>query len=484
MIVMRKLLMMLMATAICALVTTSCVKGPDDVPPNPTPTPTPTPEEQYDAAFLKYVGGTIASNQDWGFNASVAAARGMTRGKYGQDDPRDGYALSLDPKYQKSYTKNFYDEIFKFLPEGKKVSDDIHTNFEFEDRGPFRFDIIFSYTTQDIEIGYYHYGPNQSPDDRKEKKLVTAFVQDLAKEDYFQYTKNGVTWVTPDAEMGLQMFTVAGANEVQARFFTLRDGSEEGDPIDVPVGDIVGFYVKAGDKKVYTNRYLNENQEDKYFAVLYDDNKDGILYGSYVIGLEDFDSNEDDHDCNDVIIAVNNHIEDTYPYLIIPKKPVNPTWRVIGEDLTVNNANLDFDFNDIVLDVTLTKTGADCVLQAAGAELPIAINGEYDKLEVHKLFGVKDKVMVNTNSKVGKHKDNVPPVKFQITGSFKSVDDVLIEVKRDDGKWHKLYAKRGDSACKILVTTDFVWPDEQQSIKVKYPKFEDWVKDPSVVWYP
>ena len=157
---------------------------------------------------------------------------------------------------------------------------------------------------------------------------------------------------------------------------------------------------------------------------------------------------------------------------------------MIGEDLTVNNANLDFDFNDIVLDVTLTKTGADCVLQAAGAELPIAINGEYDKLEVHKLFGVEDKVMVNTNSKVGKHKDNVPPVKFQITGSFKSVDDVLIEVKRDDGKWHKLYAKRGDSACKILVTTDFVWPDEQQSIKVKYPKFEDWVKDPSVVWYP
>ena len=270
MIVMRKLLMMLMATAICALVTTSCVKGPDDIPPNPTPTstptPTPTPEEQYDAAFLNYVGGTIASNQDWGFNASVAAARGMTRGKYGQDDPRDGYALSLDPKYQKSYTKNFYDEIFKFLPEGKKVSDDIYTNFEFEDRGPFRFDIIFSYTTQDIEIGYYHYGPNQSPDDRKEKKLVTAFVQDLAKEDYFQYTQNGFTWDTPDAAMGLQMFTVAGANEVQARFFTLRDGSEEGDPIDVPVGDIVGFYVKAGDKKVYTNRYLNENQEDKYFG--------------------------------------------------------------------------------------------------------------------------------------------------------------------------------------------------------------------------
>ena len=474
--------MMLMATASCALVTTSCVKGPDDVPPSPTPTPTPTPEEQYDAAFLNYVGGTIASNQDWGFNASVAAARGMTRGKYGQDDPRDGYALSLDPKYQKSYTKNFYDEIFKFLPEGKKVSDDIYTNFEFEDRGPFRFDIIFSYTSQDIEIGYYHYGPNQSPDDRKEKKLVTAFVQDLAKEDYFQYTKNGVKWDTPDAEMGLQMFTVAGANEVQARFFTLRDGSEEGDPIDVPVGDIVGFYVKAGDKKVYTNRYLNENQEDKYFAVLYDDNKDGILYGSYVIGLEDFDSNEDDHDCNDVIIVVNNHLEDTYPLLRIPK----PTWRVIGEDLSAEE-NTDFDFNDIVLDVTLTKEGAECVLQAAGGQLPLRVNYD-DNLEVHKLFGVDQKMMVNTinlekHPELKQYKVDKDPVKFSIKGSFKSVYDVVIQVQKGN-QWHELYAKPGGSACKILVKPTFKWPDELESLKVVYPKFIDYVNDPNVKWYP
>ena len=91
--------------------------------------------------------------------------------------------------------------------------------------------------------------------------------------------------------------------------------------------------------------------------------------------------------------------------------------------------------------------------------------------------------MVNTNAPKGVKKD---PVKFSITsitGSFKSVKDVKIEVKKD-GNWHELYAKTGESACKILVTTDFVWPDEQQSIKAKYPKFVDWVKDPTVVWYP
>jgi hypothetical protein len=165
---------------------------------------------------------------------------------------------------------------------------------------------------------------------------------------------------------------------------------------------------------------------------------------------------------------------------------VNPTWRVIGEDLSASE-NTDFDFNDIVLDVTLTKEGADCVLQAAGGQLPIRINGENGGklLEVHEMFGVDQKTMVNTNAdKKGLPSAKKDPVSFSITGSFSSVKDVKIEVKKQDGKWHELYAKTGDSACKILADTTFKWPDEQQSIKEVYPKFEDWVKDPTVVWYP
>ena len=75
----------MMATAICALVITSCVKGPDDIPPSPTP-PTPkTPEQKYNDAFNEYVEATssnpISRDQDWGFGLSkVAGARGFTRG--------------------------------------------------------------------------------------------------------------------------------------------------------------------------------------------------------------------------------------------------------------------------------------------------------------------------------------------------------------------------------------------------------------------
>ena len=483
---MKKLLMPLMATAICALLTTGCVKGPDDIPPSPpSPTPTPTPEEEYDAAFLNYVGVDINKNQDWGFNASVAAARGMTRGS------EDGYYIT-DSYSTKYFSKSFYDAIFDRLPDGKKVPENIQQNFEFQDNGPFRFDIVFSCTlVKDIEIGYYHYGKDETPDKRKEVMLVQSLDRDLPTKAYYQYSiystpsETSGQWETPDAALGYNMFTVYNAKAVHTKMITLRDGSEESDPTkDVPVNDRVGFYVKINGKTYYTNRYLNDNEEDKYFAVTYDEKQGEKLYNSWVVGIEDLYDN--DYDCNDIIIAVHKNLEPNYPTLITPEKPVNPTWRVIGEDLSASD-NTDFDFNDIVLDVTLTKDGADCVLQAAGGQLPIRINGENGGklLEVHEMFGVDQKTMVNTNAdKKGLPSAKKDPVKFSITGSFKSVKDVKIEVKKDDGKWHELYAKQGDSACKILVDPTFPWPDEKESLKAVYPKFTNYVTDPSVKWYP
>ena len=477
---MKKLFLPLMATAICAVLTTSCVKGPDDIPPSPTPTPTPTPtpEEQYDAAFKTYVGVPIASNQDWGFNAGIVATRGMTRGA----DSRNGYALSdgsPTEKYPKMFSKEFYETVFNRLPEPpNKMAETIHKNFEFRSNGPFRFDLIFTNTKKnDIEIGYYHYGPNETPSSRKEKPLISSLADDLESDEYFQYSPDESTWKTPTPDKGYDMF--AKGNWVQARMFTLRDGSDKGDPIDVPVNDRVGYYVKIDGKKYYTNRYLNDDNSDKFFAVL--DEKEGILNGSYTVGIDDL--NPADDDCNDLIINVHKNIEDkTFPTLIFPE----PTWRVIGEDLSATE-NTDFDFNDIVLDVTLTEDGANCVLQAAGGQLPLRINYD-DNLEVHKLFGVDQKMMVNTinlekHPELKQYKVDKDSVTFFIKGSFKSVDDVVIQVYKD-GDWHKLYADEGGSACKILVDPTFKWPDELESLKVVYPKFTQYVSDPKIQWYP
>ena len=376
------------------------------------------------------------------------------------------------------------------LPEKTKVAEDIQKNFEFQDNGPFRFDIIFSYTVvKNIEIGYYHYGKDETPDKRKEVTLVQSFDEDLATKAYFQYTiytkpSAANQWTTPKPYEGRDIWTYESpAKTVHAKMITLRDGSG-GDPADVSVNDRVGFYVKINGKKYYTNRYLNDNEEERNFAVIYDEKDGEKLYNSWVVGIEDLYDN--DYDCNDIIIAVHKNVEPTYPTLITPEKPVPPTpetWRVIGEDLSASE-NTDFDFNDIVLDVTLTKDGADCVLQAAGGQLPLRINYD-DNYEVHKLFGVEDlKIMVNTNAdKKGLPSAKKDPVSFPIKGTFKSVDDIVIQVYKN-GDWHKLYAKQGDSACKILVDPTFPWPDEKESLKAVYPKFTNYVEYPTVKWYP
>ena len=101
------------------------------------------------------------------------------------------------------------------------------------------------------------------------------------------------------------------------------------------------------------------------------------------------------------------------------------------------------------------------------------------------MFGVDQKTMVNTNAdKKGLPSAKKDPVKFSINGSFKSIDDVMIQVYKDDGKWHPLYADTGKPACKILVDPTIKWLDEKESLKAVYTKFTNYVADPTVKWYP
>ena len=169
-----------------------------------------------------------------------------------------------------------------------------------------------------------------------------------------------------------------------------------------------------------------------------------------------------------------------YPW--IPTKAV----RVIAEDLSADSST-DFDFNDIVMDVTLKTGGADIVLRAAGGTLPLRINGD-DSKEVHKLFKVDTDVMVNTGvtGAKGAKKD---PVEFSITGSFSNAKDIKIEVNKgteENPNWIELPAVKGEPAAKIGVRPTYKWCDEKVSIKGQYEKFVPWVtaQDPKdVYWY-
>ena len=157
--------------------------------------------------------------------------------------------------------------------------------------------------------------------------------------------------------------------------------------------------------------------------------------------------------------------------------------RIIGEDLSATSRS-DFDFNDIVIDVKFDANNAVVMLQAAGGTLKLRFGNGDDKVwEVHELFGVEQKVMVNT------HAENIPgaayatkaPVRqelgYGINNAAEAKTKLKIEVYKNN-EWCELTAETAQPAAKIAVDTDYQWLDERTSIKDVYPGFVSWVQNP------
>lgn len=431
----------------------------------------------YNQNFKRYVGVTIDAQQDWGFGSNLTQARAMTRAQ------ETGFSVS--EKYKDTYLKGFLNEMLNILPQGQKVtpSDVVKTNYEFEMGDSIGFNIIFSETTEDLDIGYYFYNSDEGVKSRRAVTVVSGFATHFKENAYFKYEDTTGDTSTPKGpDSGNKYYS--SLTKLVCKRITIRNN-------DIPKGYVYGFFVKNPNSKdtLFTNMYLNP--ESLGYLALIDKpttETSSYLRGSYVIGMEDNASTTTDFDCNDVIIAM---AKTSAKRVITPEKPVPPTpepeWeRIIAEDLSIYGDNSDFDFNDIVLDVKLTKSNTQCILQAAGATQQIRIDGQND-LEVHKLFGVNQNVMVNTKAaSKGLKGAELPPFSFTIDKVFASSKDVKIEVNKGTAEnplWIELKATQGEPASKIAVKNTFVWPDERVSLKGNYPKFVDWVKDHEVIWY-
>ena len=165
-----------------------------------------------------------------------------------------------------------------------------------------------------------------------------------------------------------------------------------------------------------------------------------------------------------------------------PTPSVNPnTIRIIAEDLSAAGGT-DFDFNDVVLDVTFGNP-AKVVLTHAGGTLPLRINGN-DAWEVHKLFGVwkedpadlYKQEMVNTNRGPSKPSvDLTNELNVSISNRSEADTKLKLEVYKE-GSWIEMTSPKGEPACKLAVGQDFKVLDERQSIKKEYPDFLSWVR--------
>ena len=171
---------------------------------------------------------------------------------------------------------------------------------------------------------------------------------------------------------------------------------------------------------------------------------------------------------------------DTTPPTPTPSVNSN-TIRIIAEDLSAAGGT-DFDFNDVVLDVTFGNP-AKVVLTHAGGTLPLRINGN-DAWEVHKLFGVwkedpadlNKQEMVNTNRGPSKPSvDLTNELNVSISNRSEADTKLKLEVYKE-GSWIEMTSPKGEPACKLAVGQDFKVLDERQSIKKEYPDFLSWVR--------
>lgn len=157
--------------------------------------------------------------------------------------------------------------------------------------------------------------------------------------------------------------------------------------------------------------------------------------------------------------------------------------RIIAEDLSAQGAS-DFDFNDVVLDVTFGSP-ATIVLQAAGGTLPLRINGR-DDLEVHKLFGewvgetgtidenTPKQKMINTGAGPTKTAVDISTqVNVNIADAAEANTKLKLEVFKN-GIWQEMEAPKGEPACKLAVDSNYKVLRERESIKGTYELFVKW----------
>ena len=193
----------------------------------------------------------------------------------------------------------------------------------------------------------------------------------------------------------------------------------------------------------------------------------------YFLGF-DFENNGD---TEDKVFPKDGYYDD-WIVKLTPAKYHNAK-RIICEDLGTIG---DFDFNDIVFDVSplgeywnpelqkVVYSEAVITVRAAGGTLPVFVGG----VNVKESLGVPEHVMVNTDAVGGM--DDVPPAIFRIPWpATDNLRDIEVLVKTNEAVC-ALTAPIGDAPQKLCVPADFVWPSERVNIKTVYENF------PNVGW--
>ena len=219
---------------------------------------------------------------------------------------------------------------------------------------------------------------------------------------------------------------------------------------------------------------FNQQYNDKY-VIIPGSMIDSSVAGMYFVGF-DYNSSKGDNSPENINADgyYNDWIVKITPGLYTPKGQ-----RIMCEDL---GTTADFDFNDIVVDVYNDWSGYPgnawggatiVTVRAAGGTLPATVAGK----DIHELFGVSTKDMVNTGVKTA-------PVAIFRIAQVNNAKDIQIVVGKDGGTW-ELKTATGAAPQKILVPSTTRWNKEYKSIVNSYPDFRNYVQDANgfAKWY-
>ena len=367
---------------------------------------------------------------------------------------------SVTDEFPARFDQSYFDTIKDNMREfGKTTS---NNNFEFVSTGPFDFSVIYSVTSAHDEVGFYYYNPaaGETVDNRTEVK----FVDDIQYPgNYYRVDRSWDHYYTPGPLDSDKIWEWGDVSAVVAKIFT----------IDVPVGYRVGFWIQNSDPypRFYSNQSLNTSDNLYYSAVV------NLEDDTFLVGLEDWWSVwGGDNDCNDIIMSVKKGT--TPPTIVVPDEEFQEI-VVLAEDLTIDDAHPDFDFNDVVFKVRHYTAGdrtgkTEVTVLAAGGTLPLYI----DDQEVHAKFAEENPNKVITtgtmiNTYGGRHSEYATPT-FEVTASGSTIQDIANSIKLQVQKFGKLIditAPVGAVPAKIAVTTDFLlidWCDERTDINNKF----------------
>lgn len=166
----------------------------------------------------------------------------------------------------------------------------------------------------------------------------------------------------------------------------------------------------------------------------------------------------------------------------VPVDEVIEQGRIICEDLGTIG---DFDFNDVVFDAKVWKSGkTEITLLAAGGTLELSVAGK----EVHEaMLGAENAKKGNVYKMINTGADTTAePYYFVAEEKYYRLIDIPILVKQTDAAGnvtsYSLEAATGMAPQKICVPYGFKWCKERKSLAETYPGFKEWTTGAASTW--